>query len=137
MPNALQRRAAAAAVAALLVGAALFALATGPLSAFLDTPSFIDRITFVNESEYDISIDVTTSSRDGWLSVGTAQRRATSAHEEVIDQGGVWIFRFAAQGEAAGELRMTRADLEDADWTVRIPDRVREELRAKGAPPTP
>lgn len=135
-PTARRTNAPAAAVA-LFVGVALVALTIGPLSNFLEGPSLVERITFVNDSEYDVSIDVTASARDGWMSVGTAQRRSTSFHEKVIDQGGVWIFRFAAQGHTAGELQVTRAELEGAGWTVRIPDSVGEGLRAKGAPPTP
>ena len=122
---------------AVVVGLALLALAMGPLSGLLEGPSFVDRIAFVNQSEYDIAVEVTSETRDGWLSVGTAQRRATSVRREIIDQGDVWIFRFAAQGETAGELRMTRAELEAAGWTVRLPDSVRDELRRKGAPPSP
>lgn len=121
------------AVAALvLLGATL-----GPLSVLVESPSFIPRITFVNPSEYDLAIDATGAEREGWVSVGTARRESRTTHEDTIDHGDVWIFRFAGQGEDAGEVRITRRDLESADWTVHIPERIAEELRAKGAPPTP
>lgn len=84
-----------------------------------------------------LSIDSTNDGRDGWVSLATARRRSTTALEETFDQGDVWIFRFAGQGRDAGELQISRRDLERANWTVQIPERIAEELRAKGAPPNP
>ncbi|HEX7166603.1 MAG TPA: hypothetical protein VF230_06455 [Acidimicrobiales bacterium] len=124
-------------MAVALVALVVAGLAVGPLSTLVEGPSFVARITFVNPSEYDLSVDATDGTRDGWVSVGTARKESTTSHEAIIDQGEVWIFRFTGQGRDAGELRMTRRDLERATWTVQIPDSIAAELRAEGAPPTP
>jgi len=114
------------------------AVAFVPLSRlYSSAPQFIERIFIENPTDYHLSIEVTGVDRDGWVPVSTARRNATTVGEEILDVGEVWIFRFAAQGEQAGELRLTRTELERADWLVRIPARVGDELRAKGAPLQP
>ena len=143
MPNAVvarrrPTRGAAAWIAAALVAAAvLLALALGPLAGLFYSPSFVPRVTFVNTTAYDISIDATGAERDGWLLVGTAQKNSTTVVEGTIDQGDVWIFRFSGQGQQVGEVKMTRDELEQAKWTVQIPDSIGAALRAAGAPPSP
>lgn len=115
-----------------LAALALFLL----LPRLIAETSFIERISFENPTVYDISIEAGGPDRDGWLAIATATRGATSVAEEVLDIGEVWVFRFSAQGESGGELRLTRAQLASDDWRVRIPERVGELLRARGAPPS-
>ena len=136
-PDLRSRRALGPTIAAVLGAVALIALVVGPFTALFESPSFVDEITFANPTEYHLLIEVTGAERDGWMSVGTAQRSSTTVVEETIDQGNVWIFRFSGQGQQAGELRLTRAQLEGERWTVRIPDSIGAALRAMGAPPPP
>jgi len=96
--------------------------------------TFIHEITVENPTRYDIGIDVTSEDRDGWMSVGTARRGETSSFEEIYDHGDVWVFRFQAQGEEGGELRLTRTQLERASWRFTIPESVGEALQSRGAP---
>lgn len=119
-------------VAAVAVIAAV-ALAAVPASRLLEGPSFIDTLLVENPTRYDIRIDVSGEDGSGWMTIGTARREASSTFEEVIDQGEVWIFRFHAQAEEGGELRIERSELADDGWRLRIPDRVSEELQGKGA----
>lgn len=105
------------------------------LSVLVETPAFVDQISFDNPTVYDLSIEVTGADRRGWLAIGTARRQEATTFEEIADQGEVWIFRFAGQGQGGGELRVNRSDLERSGWKVAIPERVGEELRAKGAAP--
>ncbi|MFZ6003033.1 MAG: hypothetical protein ACOYXM_03800 [Actinomycetota bacterium] len=100
----------------------------------MQEPTFIREITVQNPTRYDIGIAVTSEDRDGWMSVGTARRGETSSFEEIYDQGDVWIFRFRAQGVEGGELRLTRTQLEHANWRVEIPESVGDELQSRGAP---
>lgn len=102
-------------------------------SELLKQPTFIDEITVENPTRYDITIHVTDAGRDGWMAVGTGERQSTSTFEEIIDQGEVWIFRFAAQGEDGGELRRSKAELERANWQVKIPMSVSDTLQSNGA----
>lgn len=108
-----------------------------PLSRLLAPPSFVERITFENRTEHDLYVEVTDAEREGWLAVGTAHKGRTTTMEDTIDQGEVWIFRFASQGEQGGELRISRSQLQRDDWKVHIPVAIADALRAKGATPTP
>jgi len=121
-------------VAAGVVAAAL-ALGLGPL--LLRGPQFVERVSVVNPSPYDIHVEVTGQDRGGWLSVTTADHGATGVGREVVDQGPVWIFRFLAQGRDGGELRISRRDLAQAGWSFEVPAAAIDRIRDAGAPPTP
>lgn len=112
---------------------ALVLAAAVPLMRLLETPSFVDRISVENPTRYDIGIEVTDADRDGWMAIGTARRATDSTFQEIIDQGDVWIFRFRAQGEDGGELRVTRQELERDEWKLTIAESVEDDLQAKGA----
>lgn len=107
------------------------------LPRFLDSPNMVGRLTVQNPTGYDISVDATDHRRQGWLGLGTAHRSTTSTFEEIVDQGEVWIFRFSAQGEHAGELRVSRQRLERDGWRIRVPTEVGERLKVTGAPLPP
>lgn len=115
--------------------AALVALGVG--SIVLRGPAFVDEVSITNSSEYDIGVQVGGADRDGWMAVTTASSRSTTTTRDVIDQGEVWVFRFRAQGREGGEVRVTRRELELADWTLEVPDDVIQHLRDLGAPPSP
>lgn len=100
-------------------------------------PSFIDAVKIVNLSEYDIHVEVNGGDQDGWLSVTTADNHATTTAVDVVDQGTTWVFRFSAQGRQGGELRITRTDLKQTDWTIQIPDHVTTRIREEGVLPPP
>ena len=117
------------------VVAAALAVVLGPL--LLRGPQFVERISVVNPSPYDIHVEVTGQDRDGWLSVTTADHGSTGVGREVADQGPVWIFRFLAQGRDCGELRITRRDLAQASWSFEVPAEAIDRIRDAGAPPTP
>jgi len=116
------------------VAAAGLAVGFGPV--LLRGPAFVERITFVNRGPYEIYVEA-SGDRRTWMSVTTADRDSTSVGREVIDQGPIWVFRFAAQGRDGGEVRTTRDDLRRARWTIEIPEAVTNRLRDAGAPPTP
>ncbi len=67
----------------------------------------------------------------------TAAKGSTTSAADVIDQGPTWRFPFRAQGRDGGELRISRADLEQAGWSIGVPTPVIDRLRQQGAPPTP
>lgn len=92
---------------------------------------YIELISFENPTVYDLSIEVGGPDRDRWLAITTARREATSVVKEVLDIGDVWVFRFSTQGESGGEVRLTRAQLANDRWRLRIPESVGEQLRAR------
>ncbi|CAA9272906.1 MAG: hypothetical protein AVDCRST_MAG76-3432 [uncultured Acidimicrobiales bacterium] len=120
----------------LLLGLAAAVLLV-PAVQLLVESRFIPRISFENPTPYDIAIEVSGGTSDGWMPVGVAGRSGTTDVEEVYDVGAVWVFRFVGQGREAGELRLLKSQLELDGWRVRIPDRVEEQLRNGGASPTP
>lgn len=115
-----------------LAAIALFVVVTRLLA----VPNFIERISFENPTVYDISIEAAGPDREGWSAIATARREATTAAEEIPDIGDEWVFRFSAQGDSGGELRLTRAQLASDDWRIHIPESVGERLQAAGAPPS-
>ena len=121
-------------VAVAVVAAGMIA-SLGPL--LLRGPSFVEKVSFVNRGPYDLHVEVSDDGQDRWMGVTTADAASTTVALEVIDQGPIWVFRFSAQGRDGGQLRISRADLEQADWTMEIPDSIAERLRRAGAPPTP
>ena len=126
----------AGARAAAAAGAVLVALVVIVNVAF-DDPTFIDRISFENRSGYDIRIEVAGDDARDWMPLGVAMQHCTTAIELVIDQGPTWHIRFFAQGREGGQVTVTRADLQRADWTLQIPDSVEAELVSRQAPLPP
>ena len=122
---------------AALVVIAVVAVALGVCSGVTRLPGSVDRISFENPTVYDLDIEVTGRDRDGWVLLGTAQAGETTTVEDIPDQGDLWILRLGAQGKEAGELRLTREQLERVRWTVSVPRWIADELKAKGAPPSP
>src|SRR4051812_37941915 len=88
------------------------------------SPKTIPRLTVANGSLYDLDINVTGASRDGWTGVGTAKAHSTKEFNDVIDQGDTWILHLAAQGEDGGEVQISRSDLSGGGWHIDIPEAV-------------
>jgi hypothetical protein len=104
------------------------------VSACLGLPPTVERITIANPTGYDLDVDVTSKDRDGWLPVAIVAAESQVVSKDVIDQGGVWIFRFVHGGDPVGELRLTRAELERNSWRVEVPAEVEVRLQELGRP---
>ena len=102
----------------------------------LDKPERVD-IEISNPTAFALSIEVTDIEREGWQPTARLGPGATRTIEDIIDQGGIWVFRFFGQGRDGGELEVTRHDLERADWHLDIPAAIGDLLAAQGALPTP
>ncbi len=101
-------------------------------------PTFVHRVEVKNSTGYDLNIDVTGPDHDGWLpiSVATGGGNVTTT-DDVVDHDGTWIFRFSYAGYEAGQLRVTRSQLEDNGWRIVVPDAVAERLQDQGVLPGP
>jgi hypothetical protein len=130
------RRAAPIARGVVVVIAALAMIALGLW--LVRDPDFVDRVEVKNSTGYDLNIDVTGSDRDGWLpiSVATGGGNVTNT-DDVVDQGETWIFRFAYASYPAGELRLSRSQLDKENWRVVVPDSVAKRLQNQGVLPGP
>lgn len=117
---------AAAAVVVLVVVAAVLPLLRGPAS--------VPRLTLVNPTAYQVNVETSGASGNGWFDLGSVPREREVPLEGVADQGERWTFRFSSGGVFASEMVLSRADLEHGKWRVHIPDGIALPLHDAGLP---
>lgn len=120
----------------LLVGAGVAAVIVVAMAFVpaLQLPSYVDRLTVSNPTEYGLEIDVSDPSRDGWLALGGFSPVAKRTVYEVIDHGNNWVFRFRYGSQEMGQVAMTRQTLARAGWQLTVPKELGDRLWASGAP---
>jgi hypothetical protein len=117
------------------LGAVLLALLVlGANVAF--SSHYVARLTIRNPTPYDVDVEVSGNGRS-WMPLGVAEDGASTAMEEIADQGGTWHFRLRAQGFNAGALTVTRAHLRADGWSLELPASIGNNLRTRGAPLPP
>ncbi|MGZ4795185.1 MAG: hypothetical protein ACXVLO_02875 [Acidimicrobiia bacterium] len=126
------RRSPALLMSVVALGAGLLLVAQ-----LLHPHAFVPRITYENSTAYTVDVDVATSPRAGWMPAGIALDHSRSDAQEVYDLGDTWLFRFSAQGVTSDVVRMTRSELERANWHVTIPAAFGDGLRSRGIPAQP
>jgi hypothetical protein len=89
-----------------------------------------------NPTAFNANVDVTGSSRDGWVGLATVEAGSETTVQEVLDQGDTWIFRAGYSGYEQ-EIELSREELERARWRVTIPATFESELRQRGIQPPP
>ena len=102
----------------------------------IPSPSFVDRVTIVNPTPYQINVEVSGAGRDIGIGLGAVPREQTKTFEDVLDQGDQWIFRFFAAGFNGGEVSVSKEDLLRGQWKLTVPGAVAERLAAAGASPS-
>ena len=102
------------------------------IAQLLAPPHYVSRVTFQNPTPYELTVEASGAHGDGWLQLGTIDRRSATQVGEVYDVGGTWEFRVWAQGQEAGRFRLTRAQLEQSGWKVQIPRKIGDDLTAAG-----
>jgi hypothetical protein len=98
------------------------------------SPTFVSRLTIVNNTPFDYGVSMTDAHHDGWTALVTAKAQSSTDVNQVIDQGDTWTFHFYGQGIDAGEVSVARSDLAVSDWHLTIPDAVSKRLSDAGAP---
>ncbi len=88
-----------------------------------------DTVNILNRSSAPVTVEVSDGSGASWLPIGTADPGARERVESVIDQGGVWQFRFTVGPDRVGEIRHTADQLRADGWTVTIPADAADKLR--------
>jgi hypothetical protein len=116
-----------------LVAAVIGAL----LIAGCSSEAFVDEVKIVNETDYSANVDVTDTTRDGWLSLTVVEPHSTRTVKEVIDQGEVWVFRLEYLGKHHEEVEVSRVELERNEWTIEVPQSFEQRLRELEIPPPP
>jgi hypothetical protein len=117
-----------------LAGAIAVAAFVG-IQAVLRGPELVDRVHVVNETPYLVDVEVTGSTRDGWLKLGPVSPGETHNFGNVVDQGDEWILHVTTRPHDGGEFSVTKAELERELWRVTIPPEVGERLETSGAVP--
>ena len=119
-------------LAAVVGGMAAVVLAASGLS----PGSFVERVTIENPTGYHLNVELAAAGARGSVDLGTAGRNTTMVVEQVFDPGSRWVLRLSYAGTSAGELAVSRSDLQGAGWRVEIPPGVGERLRSEGFPPS-
>lgn len=102
----------------------------------LRVPTYVEQVTVDNPHLWQANVDVTGRDGAGWVGLGTVERESRSTFHDVVDQGDTWVFTFGYAGQDA-EVRVSRSELERADWQITVPDQLAEQLRTAGVPETP
>jgi hypothetical protein len=122
--------------AALAAATVLAVLALTALAAALRGPGFVDEVTVVNESPFDIHVDVRAPDGPA-LGLGTVPRGREMRFTSVLDQGDTWSFSFASGGEDGGRVDVARRALEQDGWRLTIPATTASRLERAGLSPAP
>jgi hypothetical protein len=121
----------------------LIVLIAAPFVAFLlsatvlRTPSHVSHVDVDNPTSYALDVAISSPHRDGWTWLGTVEPRSATTIREVIDLGSTWVVRFFRGGSMAGEVTLSRGDLERAGWHVEVPGAIASSLAAAGVPRSP
>jgi hypothetical protein len=95
-------------------------------------PTYVSRLSVTNPTLYGVEVDVTSATRDGWLGLGGFPPETTRVANEVLDQGGNWIFRFSYGGQEIGQMALSRTELKRTSWRLTIPPELGDRLAAAG-----
>jgi hypothetical protein len=116
--------------------ALLAVLAFVALAGAMRGPAFVDEVTVVNESPFDVHVEV--RSPDGpVLGLGTVPRGREIGYTSVVDQGETWSFSFSSGGEDGGTVDVPRSSLERDGWQLTIPATTTSRLERAGLPEAP
>jgi hypothetical protein len=118
------------AVALLAVGALWFA------AGLLAAPDRTE-LTVANPTEYDIDIVVHAPDSSSVAVFGRVDRGETRTQPHLIDPGDDWVLSFRRGATDLGELRLTRAELDETDHRLEIPPEVARRAQDLGLAPSP
>ncbi len=118
--------------AAAVVGVLSMLAAVAISHVVFDHPAFVDHLTVVNETPYDFGVSASGRNGDGMVGLGAVRQHCDTRFSEVVDHGATWEFHLVTQSVDAGAVVVTRADLRDGGWTVRIAAPIGAQLQAAG-----
>jgi hypothetical protein len=114
-----------------VVIAAVFAVVVTAFA--IDSPSRTPDITIENGTPYDVTIKVSDGDGDEWMGFALVDAQSEVIVRSPVDHGSEWTLSFGR----GGEYPVTRSELEQAGWRMRVPDAVAERLAAAGVAPSP
>jgi hypothetical protein len=123
---------------ALLVAGALVALAVIiGVSAAVEGPAYVDRISIRNATPYAIDVEVTNGDRDGWTNLGPVSPDERDDFRAVVDKGDRWVVRVSSAGIDGGQIEVGREQLARRNWEITIGDEISGRLAENGATSAP
>jgi hypothetical protein len=120
-----------------LVSAVLLVAFVRVATVAMAVPDVVDRVVIDNDTPYGVDVDLRGSDDGSRLLLGRALPEAETVRREVHDEGDRWIFAFWRGGALAGEVELTRTELEANDWKLAVPDTVEQQLADLGQAPYP
>lgn len=93
-------------------------------------------LEIVNPTRRDIHVSARSQGDRNVVGIGTVAPAQTYRFREVVEHGDTWVFTFSSAGVVGGELRLSRQQLAERDWTLTIPMEVDRELAAAGVSPS-
>jgi hypothetical protein len=121
---------------AVALAAVLGVAGTALAASWFRGPPVVARVTIENPTAYQIVVEVGSPGRKGVLDLGAVRRAGNQTHEQVVDQGAAWVFRFSYAGYDGGKLMVSRAQLSRDGWRITVPAEVGERLRTAGLAPS-
>ena len=94
------------------------------------------EITFVNESDWSISVELVLDDGASRLPIGTIGRHRTEKVYEIPSPGDVWTFRWWF-GDDEIETRVSDRVFRSMEYRLAVPRALLDRLRAAGTPPSP
>jgi hypothetical protein len=116
------------------VAVLVFAAIIGGLAWAVRSPTYVARVEITNDTAYSVNVDL--AGDRGRVGLGTVPAGDRLDLVDVIDQGDPWVFEFTYAGQSAGEVTISRADLEAADWKIEVPPGVQTTLEREGLAPS-
>lgn len=102
----------------------------------LELPPVVPELTVENPHQWNVTVTVTGADRDASLAVGALERETTQTFLRTVDQGERWIFSFRYGGIDGGELVLSRTELEEAGWQIKVPDEFAARMRTASVSPS-
>jgi hypothetical protein len=123
---------------ALLVAGGLAALAVIiGVSAAVEGPVYVDRISIRNATPYAIDVEVANGDRDGWTNLGSVSPDERHDFGAVVDKGDRWVVRVSSAGIDGGQLEVGREQLARRGWEITVGDETSGRLAENGATSAP
>ncbi len=123
--------------APLVAVAAIAALAAAVPLWFAFRPATTVDLEVANPTDRRIHVTVRSADEHSVIALGSVGPDSSYRFHEVLDQGDDWVITFDAGGVAGGEVEASATELEDAGWSVEIPDRIGDTLADAGIPASP
>ena len=124
-------------IALLLTGAVVALAVIIGVSAAVEGPTYVDRISIRNATPYAIDVEVSNGDRDGWTNLGPVSPNERHAFRTVVDKGDRWVVRVSSAEIDGGQVEVGRDEIARRGWEITIGDEISGRLAENGATSAP